>query len=142
MDLDPIDRRIVDRLIGDGRISYRALGDEVGLSPTATADRVRSLVRRGVITRFTAVVDDSALRRDVEAVVDVRLAGEGRRPHFEALVGRLDAVVEALHLTGPWDYQLRLACASTAEIDATIGELKGSAVVRDTQTRIVLHRLG
>jgi Lrp/AsnC family leucine-responsive transcriptional regulator len=131
----------VERLVDDGRISFRALGNEVGLSASATADRVRALVRRGVIARFTAVVDDAAARPDVEAVIDLRLASEGDRARFERHVAREDRIVEVMHLTGPWDYQLRIACAATAQVDATIRDLKASGGVRDTQTRIVLQRL-
>lgn len=138
MELDALDRAIVDRLVADGRISYRALGAEIGLGPTATADRVRALVERGVITGFTALVDDPAA---VEAVVDLRLASEDLRASFTARIAQLPAVREALHLTGAWDYQLRLACASTAAVDETIQDLKRHGGVRDTQTRIVLHRV-
>lgn len=141
MEIDDIDRRIVERLVEDGRISFRALGHEVGLSASATADRVHSLVRRGVISRFTVVVNDAAVRREVEAVVDVRLASEDLRARFEERLAALDTVLEALHLTGHWDYQLRLACTSTAQVDETIRDLKRRGGVRDTQTRIVLNRL-
>ena len=106
VNLDELDRQIVDLLVQDGRMPYRVLGEKVGLSPSATADRVRALIRRGVIARFTAVVDDNATRRDVEAVVDLRLASESDRQRFERSVAESDAVVEAMHLTGPWDYQL------------------------------------
>jgi Lrp/AsnC family leucine-responsive transcriptional regulator len=139
--LDELDRRIVDLLVDDGRMPYRVLGQKVGLSASATADRVRALVRRGVIARFTAVVDHDATRRDVEAVVDLRLASEADRVRFERSVAASEAVAEAIHLTGVWDYQLRLACATTAQVDAVIRRLKQTGGVRDTQTRIVLHRL-
>ena len=60
--LDELDRQIVDALRHDGRIPFRALGDQIGLSANATADRVRGRLRRGVITQFTAVVDERPLR--------------------------------------------------------------------------------
>ena len=87
------------------------------------------------------VQDDTATRRDVEAVVDLRLASESDRRRFERAVAESDAIVEAVHLTGVWDYQLRLACTATAQIDAVIRRLKEAGGVRDTQTRVVLDRL-
>jgi Lrp/AsnC family leucine-responsive transcriptional regulator len=69
------------------------------------------------------------------------LASESDRQRFERSVAESDAVVEAMHLTGAWDYQLRLACTATTQIDAVIRRLKETGGVRDTQTRIVLDRL-
>ena len=140
-ELDDLDRQIVEALRRDGRIPFRALGDEIGLSANATADRVRGLVKRGVITRFTAVIDDRTATRSVEAIVDLRLVSEDQRARFEETLRDLPAVAGAVHLTGPFDYQLRLACADTREIDATISELKRLKFVRDTQTRVVLRHV-
>jgi Lrp/AsnC family transcriptional regulator, leucine-responsive regulatory protein len=139
--LDDLDRKIVDSLRRDGRIPFRALGDEIGLSANATADRVRGLLRRGVITRFTAIVDDRATGRSLEAVVDLRLAHEGQRAALEETLRELPAVVDAVHLTGPFDYQLRLACNDASEIDATIAHIKRRGFVRDTQTRVILRQV-
>jgi Lrp/AsnC family transcriptional regulator, leucine-responsive regulatory protein len=139
--LDDLDRKIVEVLRRDGRIPFRVLGDEIGLSANATADRVRGLLRRGVITGFTAIVDDSATARSLEAVVDLRLAHEEQRASFEEALRELPAIVGAVHLTGPFDYQLRLACGEATEIDATIAKLKRRRFVRDTQTRIVLRQV-
>ena len=140
-DLDEIDRRIVDRLVADGRLSWSALGAEIGLSANATGDRVRALVRRGVIDGFSARLGDGVRGRTLEASVDVRLRSNAVRAAFERLVLDLPAVVGAVHLTGAFDYQLSLACADTQEIDATIAALKDAGGVTETRTRIVLRRL-
>jgi Lrp/AsnC family leucine-responsive transcriptional regulator len=139
--LDELDRQIVDALRHDGRIPFKALGDRIGHSANATADRVRGLLRRGVITHFTAVVDEGAASRKLEAVIDLRLAHEDQRSAFEETLRELPAVASAVHLTGPFDYQLRLACNEANEIDATLAELKRRKFVRDTQTRVVLRQV-
>ncbi len=140
-DLDALDRQILELLTEDGRISYAALGDRIGLSANAAADRVRNMVRRGVITGFTAQVDESAGTRSLEAVIDLRLKDNESRPRFEQLLRESPVVVGAVHLTGPFDYQLRLACGDATEIDAVVGRLKNEGGVRDTQTRVVLRRV-
>ncbi|NCZ68504.1 MAG: AsnC family protein, partial [Acidimicrobiia bacterium] len=53
--LDTTDREILSVLKSDARIPWQMLGERVGLSANAAADRVRRLLRRGVITRFTTV---------------------------------------------------------------------------------------
>jgi Lrp/AsnC family leucine-responsive transcriptional regulator len=137
--VDPIDREILAALRENARISYRDLGDAVGLSPNAAAERVRRLVERGVITRFTALVDPAAADRRLLALIDVQIARGTDPQAFEAAIEKLDVIVEATHLTGRWDYQLRVACANAAELDATIRHLKQQVGVTLSDTRIVLR---
>jgi Lrp/AsnC family leucine-responsive transcriptional regulator len=139
--LDELDQRIVDHLVRDGRISFTALGNAVGLSANAAADRVRALQRRGVIRGFTAVLDERGAGRTIEALVDLRLRENADRQAFERRVEELPAVAAAAHLTGPFDYHLRLSCTDTSEIEDTIATLKTLGGVRDTQTRVILRRL-
>lgn len=139
--LDEIDRALVDELVRDGRASYQELGRRIGLSPTATADRVRRLVKEGIITAFRAVVDPERMGRTVEAAIDVRLELGADRQAFTEALQAMPAVVEAVHVTGHYDYQLRVFCTGTAELDAILGALKAGAAVVETQTRLMLHRL-
>lgn len=139
--LDAIDVALVDALSVDGRATFRDLGQSVGLSPTATADRVRRLRQNGVIKGFRAVVDAERLGRTVEAAVDVRLESGADRPTFAAVLRGLPAVVEAVHVTGQYDYMLRLFCSGTAELDAVLTTLKEKGGVVDSQTRLMLHRI-
>lgn len=139
--LDAIDRALVEALCVDGRASYQELGKTIGLSPTATADRVRRLVRTGVIRGFRAVVDAEHIGRTVEAAIDVRLELGTDRDEFVAVLRAHPAVVEAVHVTGHFDYQLRVFCSGTAELDAVLGSLKSNGIVVETSTRVLLHRI-
>jgi Lrp/AsnC family leucine-responsive transcriptional regulator len=139
--LDAIDADLIAALCRDGRATYQELGRAIGLSPTATADRVRRLVRSGVITGFRAVLDAERMGRTVEAAIDVRLELGADRARFTEALQAMPAVVEAVHVTGHWDYELRVFCTGTAELDTILGTLKADAGVIETQTRLLLHRL-
>lgn len=139
--LDPIDSALVDALVHDGRASYQELGRIIGLSPTATADRVRRLRKTGVITGFRAVLDAGQMGRTVEAVIDVRLKSGADRTVFADALRALPGVVEAVHVTGQYDYLLRVFCAGTVELDGILTQLKERAGVVDSQTRLLLHRI-
>jgi Lrp/AsnC family leucine-responsive transcriptional regulator len=139
--LDAIDQALVEALCVNGRASYQELGTTIGLSPTATADRVRRLVRTGVIRGFRAVVDPHHLGRSVEAAIDIRLAVGADRDEFVALLRAHPSVIEAVHVTGHFDYQLRVFCGGTAELDAILGSLKSNGLVIETATRLMLHRI-
>ena len=137
--MDATDREILGLLRADGRISWRDLGAAVGLSANATADRVRRLRRAGVITGFVAVVDPAAAGRRLEALVGVTLAAGTDSDDFASAATQLDAVTEVLHLTGAPDYQLRVVCSDTAELDALLRTLRLRLGAADTETTIILR---
>ena len=139
--LDAIDRNLLRHLVADGRASYQELGKAIGLSPTATADRVRRLQRSGVIRGYRAVVAAESMGRTVEAAIDVRLEPGADRNRFAEVLRSMPAVVEAVHVTGAYDYLLRVFCTGTAELDAILTDLKEQAGVVDSQTRLLLHRI-
>jgi Lrp/AsnC family transcriptional regulator, leucine-responsive regulatory protein len=136
---DDVDRAILRHLVENGRASYRELGDRAGLSANAAADRVRRLVRRGVITGFTARVDPGGDGRAVHALIDVRLAPDRESDDFGEAVKQLDPVIDAAHVTGRFDYHLRVACRDTDELDGLLRTLKRRLGVAVTETRIVLR---
>jgi len=137
--MDATDREILGELMRNGRISYRDLGAAVGLSANAAADRVRRLRGEGIITGFTATVDPGAAGRGLVALIDVRLAASGTNEVFETAMGKLEAITDAVHVTGRFDYQLRVACRDTAELDRLLRHLKREGGVSETDTRVVLR---
>lgn len=139
--LDALDAALVDALCEDGRATYQDLGRRIGLSPTATADRVRRLRRSGVVRGFRAVVDAQRIGRTVEAMIDVRLVNGADRERFRDVLKTLPAVVEAVHVTGHYDYVLRAFCEGTAELDGILTTLKEEGGVVESQTRLLLHRV-
>ncbi len=72
---DDLDNRILRVLLRSGRSSYTEIGDEVGLSASATKRRVDRLVRDGAIRGFTAVVEPHAMGWEIEAVVQLYTNG-------------------------------------------------------------------
>jgi len=131
-----------DRVDGkreDGRISWSDLGAAVGLSANAAAERVRRLRRAGVITGFVAQVDPAAGGRTVEALVGVTLSTGTDSDKFAAAAARLEPVSEVLHLTGAPDYQLRVSCRDTAELDVLLRTLRNRLGAADTETTIILR---
>jgi Lrp/AsnC family transcriptional regulator, leucine-responsive regulatory protein len=137
--LDPTDSEILRLLREDGRISWRDLGAAVGLSANAAADRVRRLRQTGVITGFVALIDPAAGGRHIEALVGVTLKRGIDSDAFAVAASRLEPVIEILHLSGAPDYQLRVACRDTAELDAFLRTLRNRVGAADTETTIILR---
>jgi len=133
--LDKIDHDILAILKQDARIPWQMLGDRVGLSANAAADRVRRLMRRGVISRFTTVVNQQRLGRSLSAIVDARIATTAK---FDEAVRRRSDVVWAAHVTGVPDVKIMVACEGTEGLDEFLQWLAKQGAT-DTRTDVVLR---
>jgi Lrp/AsnC family leucine-responsive transcriptional regulator len=137
--MDEIDDRILSILATNGRASFAAIGEEVGLSPHGAADRVRRLERDGVITGYSARIDPAGVGRSLDAFIDVRLLPTTDSEDFERRVARLDSVREVAFLTGRFDFQLRVACRDADDLNDTVRAVRREAGAAGTETRIVLR---
>jgi Lrp/AsnC family leucine-responsive transcriptional regulator len=135
--MDAIDREIVRTVQRDPRISYRDLGRAVGLSPNAAADRLRRLLRSGVL-QILAVVDPGADVR-LRVLIDVQLRQDQSDDAFEAALRDLPAITEANHVTGTFDYLMRADLPDAASLDRLLRELKQRTGVAATNTRVILR---
>jgi Lrp/AsnC family leucine-responsive transcriptional regulator len=133
--IDKKDRQILGILKQDARIPWQLLGDRVGLSANAAADRVRRMMRRGVITRFTTVVDQRTLGRSLSAIVDARVATSAK---FDEALRRRSDVVWAAHVTGVPDVKIMVACEGTEGLDEFLQWLAKQGAT-DTRTDVVLR---
>ena len=123
-DLDAFDRRILETLEGDGRISIAELATRVGLSKSPVQARLRRLETRGVIRGYRAVLDQRAMGREHVAFVEVRLEDTRERAlaAFNAAV-RAIPEIEACHMiAGSFDYLLKVRTAGMAEYRALLAE--------------------
>ncbi len=133
--LDRLDHKILDILKHDARIPWQLLGERVGLSANAAADRARRLQRRGIIARFTTVVNQQKLGRTLSAIVDARITTTQKLD--EALRQRND-VVWAAHVTGVPDVKIMVACEGTEGLDEFLQWLVKQGA-SDTRTDVVLR---
>jgi DNA-binding Lrp family transcriptional regulator len=123
--LDELDRKLLDLLQSDAARPLYALGDLVGLSPSAVQRRLSRYRSSGVIDRQVAVLDPDAMPGTVLACVLVTLERESKRLH-SAFRQRLLAAAEVQQcydLAGAWDYLLIVAASSMPRCRAVIDEL-------------------
>ncbi len=138
--LDELDSKIVDELLVDSRISASDLARRIGLSVSATAQRLRRLLDAGVV-RPTVAVDAGMIGRSVEAIIDVVLPPTASFSALDDELLAISQVVDAAHVTGRFDYVLHLSCRDVADLEQVIRLLKERLGVLETETRVVLHRV-
>lgn len=140
IELDDVDRRILELLQRDGRMTNAALADAVGLTATPMLQRIRKLEQAGVIRGYAAVVDAAKVGRPVLAFVHVTLQHHGPVPHQKlvALAGTLEDVLECHHIAGEEDFLLKVVARDIPELERLIlHELSASGVVGRIKTTLV-----
>lgn len=120
-------------------MTWAELGDLLGLSAPAAAERVHRLQERGVIHGFAALADPEAAGFPVLAFVFVTLDNQAQRSGFLAAVRDHSSILECHHVAGEDDYLLKLRCQSLKQLDQLLSEdLKSRMGVARTRTTIIL----
>ena len=107
---DGTDRRILEVIQEDARISNTELADRIGLSPSPCWRRVRTLEDTGVIERYVTLVNAKAVGLPITVFATVALEKqvESALVSFEKAVMERPEVMECNLMTGEFDYLLRV----------------------------------
>lgn len=114
--LDRIDRAIVAELLQDGRMSNTQLGEKVGLSPSPCWQRVRKLEEAGIISGYTAIIDQARLGTPETVIIEVVLDrhDDDVLDSFGNAMAAMPEVLEVYLITGEYDYLIKVAVDGTA----------------------------
>ncbi len=118
------------------------LAEEIGLSPTPCARRVRQLEESGVILGYAAVVEPRSLGLSVQAFVQVRLERhtDDNVEQFKRALAHLDEVIACFALTGAQDFILHVVVPDLESLQSVVlRKLLKIPSVRDVQSSIVLE---
>ncbi len=117
--LDPISWRILELLQADARLSFAAIGREVGLTAPAVAERVRRLEEAGVIMGYHAHVDPSKLGYGLTAIVRINITTANFKKTAE-LLEKTPEVLEAYRTTGTDGWVAKIAAVDIAHLEQII----------------------
>lgn len=127
MNLDKIDKKILQVLQEDGRIKNLDLADAIGLSNTPCAKRVKRLEDSGVISGYHAAVDPVAAGKHISAFVLMQISNNTREVanRFAQAIKGIPAVTECHMTTGSLDYIARIHANSLSDYEAVIKDELG-----------------
>jgi Lrp/AsnC family leucine-responsive transcriptional regulator len=119
MKLDEFDYKIIRLLIQDARQTHLEISDKIGLSPSPCARRIRKLEDAGLITGYTAKIDESMLGFDFTVFVSIKLDRQidENLVDFEKNILRYPEVLDCWLMTGTYDYLLRVAVRDLNEFE-------------------------
>jgi len=125
MDFDRIDRKILEELQREGRLSMTELAERVSLSVSPCTERVRRLERSGVILGYHARVNPEALGRGLLVFVELTLASKSADV-FDAVRQALllePRVLECHLISGSFDYLVKARLSAMREYRDLLGQI-------------------
>jgi Lrp/AsnC family transcriptional regulator, leucine-responsive regulatory protein len=142
--IDQIDRRILAVLQRDGRIATVELAERIGLSPTATSERVKRLQKEQYVTGYMARLDPKKLGLDLLVFVEVYLdkTTPDAFERFATAVRRAPEVLECHMVAGGFDYLVKARVGDMAAYRRFLGDvLLTLPAVRETRTYAVMEEV-
>lgn len=139
--IDQTDRKILEILQANAKITNAQLSKEIGLSPAPTLERVKKLENSGVIKSYHAKLDTGIIGLGVNTFVMVTLKGHNKKniDLFLDEINRIEDVIECHHITGSGDFILRvIATDITAYQKLMLEKVSEIEVVDSLQSMIIL----
>ena len=143
INLDRIDRRILDILQNDATRSVAEIGEAVGLSATPCWKRIKRLERSGIIQRRVAILDREKLALGVTVIVAIRTASHSEEwlKIFSEGVSLIPEVVEFYRMSGDIDYILKVVARDIADYDRIYRKISKVADLHDVSSSFAMQEI-
>ena len=139
--LDELDQKIVRLLIGNARLSYSEIGQQVGISRVAVKARIQALEQRGVIEEYTTIINPQKISGAVSCYFEL----ETQPDTFARVVQTLrenDTVTQIYRVTGKNKLHVHAVAASAEEMEALMREVIDPLPgVIDSSCNMILSRI-
>lgn len=110
--IDEIDRKLLNILQDNSRITIRELSEKLHLSTTPIHERIKKLEKNGFIKNYVTLLDPKMLGKRLTVYVTVSLANHTKEvvDEFERDMKKMPEVMECYYVSGSWDFLLKIQC--------------------------------
>ena len=115
--LDLIDKTLINQLQKDSKQTTKQLSLQLNLSVTAIYERIKKLEKEGIIKKYVALIDKQKIEKSFLVFCHVKLTQHTKEyvHTFEREILKLDEVSECFHVSGDYDYILKIYVKDMAE---------------------------
>jgi Lrp/AsnC family leucine-responsive transcriptional regulator len=135
--LEATDRRILELLAVDGRMSFTDLGKATGLSTSAVHQRVKRLEQRGLITGYGATINHDGIGLPLTAFISITPIDPAQPDDYPERVRHITEIESCWSVAGDESYILKVRVATPAALEDLLARIRAAANV-STRTTIVL----
>ena len=110
MKLDTIDKKILQHLQVDSKVTNKELSNKLNLSVTAIFERIKRLEKNAVVSKYVALINPAGVEKNFMVFCQIKLIQHTKSYmlKFEAEVEKLPEVLECYHVSGEYDYILKI----------------------------------
>lgn len=139
--MDNLDRKILEILQKDGRLSTAEVAASVNLSPSPCARRIKKLETDHVITGYQAKVSRHSVNLGMTIFVHVNLNShqESDLEHFEKIIQQVPQVINGHVLSGQYDYLLEVVCSDLIAYEAFMRQIRIIPMVKDINSNFTIR---
>ncbi|MFK7782771.1 Lrp/AsnC family transcriptional regulator [Psychroserpens sp.] len=144
MQLDEIDKNLLQLIQNDSKQTNKELSNKLGLSVTAVYERIKKLEREGVISGYVALIDKKSVDKAFVTFCSIKLIQHSKDyvMKFEKEVAKLDEVLECYHISGDYDYLLKVLVADMDEFrEFMVKKLTSISHIGSTQSAFMINEV-
>ncbi|MFH2028230.1 MAG: Lrp/AsnC family transcriptional regulator [Nanoarchaeota archaeon] len=138
MDIDNVDKAILNALIAHSKLSFRDIAKEVKVSVATVMHRVKALEKEGIIKKYTTVVDYEKLGYDVEVMIELEIS-KGKLFEVERRIATHPNVFAVYDLTGRFDAAVLARFKTRRQMDNFLKHIQTFDFIERTNTRMILN---
>lgn len=135
--VDSIDKKLLEILKENARLSFADLGRKINLSPSAVRERVQKMEDIGVIKKYSIQIDNQKIGYDIEAFILLKVF-QGQLNHVIQQITKFPQVTEAHRITGSQNIHLKVVLKNQLELQNLIDQLMS---LGDTNTSLILSKI-
>lgn len=115
--MDATDKKLLNLIQNDSRLTTKQLSSQLNLSATAVYERIKKLEKSEVIQKYVTVLDPKKIEKDFMVICQIRLVHHNNNAikEFELEVKKLPEVLECYHISGEYDYLLKVCLKDMEE---------------------------
>jgi len=138
--IDEVDRKILQQLTTDCRMSYRQIARNARISVGTALNRVRRLEKAGVIRGYSAIVDHEKIGYELTGIAEITVS-KGRLLEIEKVISKLSNTCAVYDVTGLTDAIVVAKFHNREELSKFTKKLLALSYVNRTNTRVVLQTI-
>lgn len=136
--VDTVDRKIIDILKENARLSYAEIGKKIFLSPSSVRERIKKLEDSGVIKAYTLSLNQTLLGNNLEVLIMLKISS-GKFNNALIEIDSYPEVKEAFRITGQHNIHMRVALRDQLHLQQFVDKLINFG---EPTTHLILSRVG
>jgi Lrp/AsnC family transcriptional regulator, regulator for asnA, asnC and gidA len=140
MKIDEIDKKILNELIINSKLSYRDIAKNVKVSTVTVMNRIKKLKKEKIIKKHVTIIDYEKLKYDFEVLIEMRISN-GKLIEIENKISSHSCVYKVIDITGDFDALVFARFTSRRRMDTFIKKIQTYKYIERIKTRIILNNI-